>query len=79
MSSAFAHSNFMPCTECGASIAAAESEKHVCDRERQLEYQLFQLREEVARLEDGLRLYLDSPQGRFAQWLAERDRGRPKD
>jgi len=49
---------------------------HVCDGERRLEYRLFQLRDEVAGFDDGLRGYLDSPQGRFAQWLAERDRRR---
>jgi hypothetical protein len=35
---------------------------------------MFQLREEVAGFEDGLRGYLDSAHGRFAQWLAERER-----
>ena len=35
---------------------------------------MFQLRDEVAGLEDGLRGYLDSAHGRFAQWLAERER-----
>ena len=39
-----------------------------------LEYRLFQLRDEVARFDEGLRAYLDSPRGRFAQWLAERER-----
>jgi hypothetical protein len=77
MSSAFAHSHHMPCTECGASLAADERHEHVCDPERRLEYRLFQLRTEVAGFDDGLRDYLDSPQGRFAQWLAERDRRPP--
>ena len=76
MSSSFAHSNYMPCTECGASVAAAEREGHVCDPDRLLEYRLFQLREEVAGFDEGLRGYLESPQGRFDQWLAERERRR---
>jgi hypothetical protein len=49
---------------------------HTCDPERRLEYHLFQLRDEVARLDDGLGAFLDSPQGRFEQWLAERERRR---
>jgi hypothetical protein len=78
MSSAFAHSHHMPCTECGASLPVDERADHVCDPERRLEYRLFQLRDEVAGFEDGLRGYLDSPQGRFAQLMAEQDRRRPK-
>ncbi|HZN21361.1 MAG TPA: hypothetical protein VFB57_02235 [Gaiellaceae bacterium] len=74
MSGFFVDSSHMPCTECGASLAAAERETHACEPQRLLEYRLFQLRDEVAGLEDGLRGYLDSPQGRFAQWLAERER-----
>lgn len=74
MSSAFAHSNYMPCVECGASVAATDRETHVCDPERLLEYTLFQLRDEISGFEEGLRGYLDSPHGRFAQWLAERER-----
>ena len=76
MSSAFAHSHYMPCAECGASLAAEERSDHVCDPERRLEYRLLQLRDEVAGFDDGLRGYLDSPQGRFAQWLAEHERRR---
>ncbi|HXF97306.1 MAG TPA: hypothetical protein VNJ46_01695 [Gaiellaceae bacterium] len=72
--SAFLHSNFLPCEECGASVAAAERDAHVCDPERRLQYRLFQLRDEIAAFEDRVRDYLDSPEGRFAQWLAERER-----
>jgi hypothetical protein len=74
MSAFFAHASFMPCTECGISVASAERDEHVCDPERLLDYRMFQLREEVAGLEVGLRGFLDSPHGRFAQWLAERER-----
>ncbi|HET6624251.1 MAG TPA: hypothetical protein VFG70_06935 [Gaiellaceae bacterium] len=74
MSGFFVESSHMPCAECGASVAAAEREAHACDPQRLLEYRLFHLRDEVAGLEEGLRGYLDSPHGRFAQWLAERER-----
>jgi hypothetical protein len=74
MSSAFAHSNHMPCAECGASVATAEQEAHVCDPDRLLEYRMFQLRDEVAGFEERFRGFLDSPHGRFEQWLAERER-----
>jgi hypothetical protein len=74
MSAFFAHSSFMPCTECGSSVAAAERDEHVCDPERLLDFRMFQLRDEVAGLEVGFRGFLDSAQGRFEQWLAERER-----
>lgn len=78
MSFAFAHSNYMPCDDCGASIPVAQRNQHVCDPERALDYRLFQLRGEVRGFEDGLRAYLESPQGRFAQWLAARERRPPR-
>jgi hypothetical protein len=74
MSRQFAYSSHMPCPHCGASVAANELDEHTCDPERQVEYQLFQLREEVAGFDVALTDWLGTPEGRFAQWLAERDR-----
>lgn len=74
MSSAFAHSQYMPCVECGASVAAGDWDSHVCDPDRLLDYTVFQLRGEIAGFEGELWGFLDSPHGRFAQWLAERQR-----
>jgi hypothetical protein len=65
---------FMPCPDCGASVARNGEEEHVCDRDRWLEYQLFAHREEIERLEFGIRAYFDSPEGRFQVWDAERRR-----
>lgn len=66
----------MPCPVCGASVAVAEQKQHVCDPERRLDYELFQLRDDVARLDAQIDAYLDSPSGRFEQWYAERERRR---
>ena len=74
--SSFFTSQHMPCTECGASVRVTERARHTCDPERRLEYRLFQIRSEVASFDERLSGYLDSPQGRFAQWLAERSRRR---
>jgi hypothetical protein len=74
MSAYFASSRHMPCTECGASVSVAARDEHVCDPARKLDYLMFQLREEVASFDDVLREYLGTPRGRFAQWIAERDR-----
>ena len=76
MFSFFTEHRFMPCVECGASVERARKHLHVCDPERRLDYQLFQLRKEIAQLDEQLAEFLDSPTGRFATWLAERDRRR---
>lgn len=72
--SSFFTSQHMPCAECGKSLRASEHEAHTCDPERRLEFRLFVLQDEVSTFDDGLSTYLASAQGRFAQWLAERDR-----
>ena len=72
--SIFASSSHRPCPECGASIAVATANEHVCDPERMLDLRMFQLRDEIARFEGEFHRYLDSAHGRFAEWLAERRR-----
>ena len=70
------HPRFMPCPECGESVAAEQRNDHVCEEERWVTYQLFQLREELAALEGQITAYLDSPHGRFEAWDAARRRER---
>lgn len=72
----FPQPQHVACSECGAAVERPMFDDHVCDRERLLDYQLFQLRDEVAALEIDLAAYLDSPAGRFELWCAERDRRR---
>ena len=74
MSTYFAHSSHMPCPECGASVERSEADSHVCDPERLLDHLMFRLRSEVRAFDAALSAFLDSPDGRFAQWLAERER-----
>jgi hypothetical protein len=64
----------MPCPDCGESVAQAERERHVCERERRLEYEMFHLREEVECFEAQLGAYLTSPRGQFELWYAARRR-----
>ena len=67
----------MPCEDCGASVARAEREAHVCEEQRRVQYELFRLvRSEVAALEEELASYLATPEGRFHAWYAERERRR---
>jgi hypothetical protein len=74
----FFSSHHMPCSECGASLPEPGRDDHSCDPARLLEFRLFQLRDEVDGFDESLSDYLASPQGRFAQWLAERDRKRAR-
>ena len=74
MSEFLSHASHMPCPECGASVAAGDETDHVCEAERLLDYRMFQLADEVASFESALHSYLATPLGRFAQWLAERER-----
>ena len=64
----------MPCERCGASVATADAALHECDERRRLEFELFQLRSEVAGFEEDLSGWLDSVYGRFEQFYAERNR-----
>lgn len=70
----FPQSRYMPCPECGASVDRVEAGAHACDAEQLLEFRLFQLREEIAAFDAQLAAWLASVRGRFAAWLAERDR-----
>jgi hypothetical protein len=70
----FPQPRHLPCSDCGAAVARSLPHDHACDRERLLDYQIFQLRDEIAAAGDELAAYLDSPRGRFELWSAERDR-----
>jgi len=52
-------------------------EEHVCNRDRLLDYQMLQLRDEIGAVGGDVAAYLGSPRGRFELWCAERDRRRP--
>ena len=70
----FPQPRYMPCLECGVSVERAEADSHICDGERLLDFRLFQLREEIAAFDAQLAAWLASAPGRFAAWVADRDR-----
>lgn len=70
----FPQSSHMPCAECGASVERAAATAHVCDRERLLDFRLFQLRDEIGAFDIQLTAWLATARGRFSAWIAERDR-----
>jgi hypothetical protein len=67
---AFPQPHYMPCLECGASVARNETEFHVCDSERKLDFAVFQLRGELRQFAEGFTAYLATPHGRFEAWYA---------
>lgn len=69
-------SRFMPCPACGASCERVALDDHACDPERHVDFRLFQLRDEVGRLESAVSTYFESARGRFELWYAERERRR---
>jgi len=72
----FPQPEYMPCNHCGASVARSEADGHVCEPERKLDFEVFQLRNEVEAFETELESYLETPRGRFEAWFAERERRR---
>jgi hypothetical protein len=74
MFGSFLQPQFMPCPDCGASVPTAEMDLHECSRERWLDYQMFQLRAEVASFDVQLAAFLASPRGRFETYYAARQR-----
>jgi hypothetical protein len=65
---------FMPCPNCGASVARARQDEHVCDEKQRRSYELLQARVEADRFDTQLTEWLETPSGRFAIFYAERER-----
>lgn len=65
---------YRPCVECGAWVELDATDTHVCDKERALDFRIFQLRGEIAAFDAQLARWLATARGRFAAWIAERDR-----
>ena len=71
---AFPTPDHMPCPDCGASVPVTREAVHVCEAERLLDYRLSELRPEIERFDGDLEEWLETPTGRFAIFLAERNR-----
>lgn len=70
----FAHSKYIPCPECGASLAGEDPDDHVCDEGRRLDFQMFRMRSNIARFEEDLAEFLETSAGKFERWCAEQQR-----
>lgn len=74
MFSSLPQPSHLPCPDCGESVLVALRHDHACDEERRLSYRVFQHRAELDALEEEIEAYLESPEGQFALWEAERRR-----
>jgi hypothetical protein len=74
MALAFPTPDHMPCPDCGASVPVAGGAAHVCDDARRVDFRLAELRPEIARFDDDYAAWLETPEGRFARFIAEHDR-----
>lgn len=63
----------MPCARCGASVERADGDRHTCDTERRLEFQLLLSGSAIATFDHDVRGYLAGNEGRFEVWLAARE------
>jgi hypothetical protein len=71
MAFAFPHPTHLPCPDCGKSLAVNDDQSHECDEELKF---WFKHREEIEDFDQQLTEWLKEPEGRFFQWLAERNR-----
>jgi hypothetical protein len=62
---------FAACPECGEALHRDERDEHRCDEARQVEAAV---QRGLTAFERELEAWLGTPGGRFAVWLAERDR-----
>jgi hypothetical protein len=72
----FPQPKHVPCPECGDSVLRTQLDVHTCERDRWLDFQMFEQREAVERLMADLVAYLETAHGRFELWYAERERRR---
>ena len=63
------------CRSCGSELPARRPAVHACDWWRWLDHQVAQRKDELDSFERELGSYLETPDGRFDLWCAERDRG----
>jgi len=66
---------YLPCPGCGALLSSEQRSGHVCDPEETALHQVVKARVQLARFEEEVARFLATSQGRFALFLAKRQRG----
>lgn len=65
---------YLPCPGCGALLSSEQRSGHVCDPEETALHQVVKARVQLARFEEEVARFLATAQGRFALFLAKRQR-----
>jgi hypothetical protein len=65
---------YLPCSECGVALSSHQRACHVCDPGDSVVHQVTKARVQLAAVEAELARFLETPAGRFASFLAERQR-----
>lgn len=65
---------YLPCNECGALLSSEQRSRHVCSPEDSAIHLVTKARVQLTVLEDELARFLATSEGKFALFLAERQR-----
>jgi hypothetical protein len=65
---------YLPCRECGVSLSSEQRSRHVCRPEDSVIHQVTRARVQLAVFENEVADFLETPEGKFALFLAGRQR-----
>ena len=65
---------YLPCSECGALLSSEQRSRHVCSPEDSALHLVTKARVQLTVLEDELARFLETAEGKFALFLAKRQR-----
>ncbi len=65
---------YLPCRECGALLSSEQRSRHVCSPQDSVVHQVTKARVQLAVFENEIAEFLETPEGKFALFLAERQR-----
>jgi hypothetical protein len=66
---------YLPCRECGLLLSSEQRPCHVCSPEDSVAHQVAKVRVQLTAFENEVAQFLETSAGRFALFLAERQRG----
>jgi hypothetical protein len=62
------------CPDCGVALPLGQLDEHECDEQRWLDHQIRLALPELARIDQEIASFLETPEGRFELWYARRQR-----
>ena len=65
---------YLPCSDCGALLSSEQRSRHACSPDDAVVHQVTKARVQLTVFEDELARFLETAEGRFAAFLAERQR-----